>query len=121
MLSILDGVEFDWFAIDSEGNVAMFATAGEGFVPESVAEYYTQHESVSESLDAPNTGTTKVWLDYAAHGLYVFDWNLPGGPYIRQASPTGAMSQELKSNIQTIINLPRYSGSFSTQRVFESW
>lgn len=120
MLSILDGKEFDWFAVDSEGNVAIFATAGEGFMPESVVEFYTQHESVSESIDTPNTGTAEVWGDYAAQGLYVFDWDLPGVPYIRQASPIGAMNQKLKSKIHAIIKLPHFSGSFSTQRIFEN-
>lgn len=121
MYSNLEGREFDWFALDSEGNIAMFATAGEGFIPESVVEHYAQHDSVSESIFARNTGTAKVWSDYAACGLYVFDWNLYRSSYLRQASPTRAMSKELKSRIQAITKLQHFSGLFSTQHVFESW
>jgi hypothetical protein len=35
----LQGREFDWFAVDGEGNIAMFASAGEGFVPEEVIRH----------------------------------------------------------------------------------
>ena len=34
----LAGREFDWFAIDSDGNIGLFSTAGEGRIPETVFE-----------------------------------------------------------------------------------
>lgn len=121
MLFDLSGMEFDWFATDSEDNLALFATAGEGFVPNAVAEHHADHSSVSNSLDAPRHGTPAVWRDYADLGLYVFDWSLPGGPYEKQASPSGAMSLELREQILAIPALPRLNGLFSGHRKIQHW
>ncbi len=110
----LAGKEFDWFAIDSEGHLALFATAGEGFVPESVKMHYAQHMSISDLLETPNIGTAKVWDDYAAYGLYVFDWDLPGGPsYTRRARPLVSVPNGLRAKIMTIKELPKFPGSFA--------
>ena len=121
MLPDLRGIEFDWFAIDSDGNLALFATAGEGFFPKSVADHHVNHSSLSESLSAPHIGTSAVWNDYAALGLYVFDWALPGGPYEMRASPTCAASHELKRAIEAVPKLPRFGGSFAGLGKVECW
>lgn len=115
------GMEFDWFAADSDGDLALFATAGEGFLPESIAEHHADHASLSDSLPAPRTGTPEVWKDYAALGLYVFDWALPGGPYVMRASPSCAVSHGLKARIMAIRQLPRLNGSFSDHETVERW
>ncbi|MCP5244423.1 MAG: hypothetical protein H6937_00020, partial [Burkholderiales bacterium] len=65
----LEGREFDWFAIDSEGNIGLFSTAGEGTIPDSVVEAYSEHDHISEQLESPNWGNSDVWSDYAALGL----------------------------------------------------
>jgi hypothetical protein len=121
MLSDLVGIEFDWFATDSDGNLALFATAGEGFLPESVADYHADHSSLSDSLPAPRTGTPEVWKDYAALGLYVFDWALPSGPYEMRASPSCAVNHELKARIMAIPQLPMLNGSFSDHHEVARW
>lgn len=121
MLSELIGMEFDWFATDSYGNLALFATAGEGFVPEPVAENHAVHASLSDSLPAPRTGTSDVWKDYAELGLYVFDWDLPGGPYKLQASPSCAIGNDLKARILAIRALPRLNGQFRDHGTLERW
>lgn len=99
----------------------MFATAGEGFAPASVVRYRSDHDSVSESLPAPHTGTPDVWQDYANAGLYVFDWKVPGGPYERREVPIREPDQELRSAVMALPNLPRFYGSFSVARQVESW
>jgi hypothetical protein len=114
-------IEFDWFATDLDGNVALFATAGEGFFPESVAEHHEDHSSLSESLPAPRSGTPEVWKDYAVLGLYVFDWALPGGPYEMRASLTSSAARELINKVMAVPELPRFNGSFSGLSLLESW
>ena len=109
----LEGREFDWFAIDSEGNFGLFSTAGEGSIPSLVIESYAEHDSVSELLDPPNWGSSKVWSDYAALGFYVYDWNLPGGPYNRKSEPTGSMSTELKEKLMAMGSAPTLSVKFT--------
>jgi hypothetical protein len=121
MLADLRGIEFDWFAVDSDGNVALFATAGEGFFPENVAEHHAMHSYVSESLPAPRSGTAEVWLDYASVGLYVFDWALPGGPYQRRASPTCELHSAIRKQVFALPQLPRFNGSFSSAAKVEFW
>lgn len=121
MLADLKGIEFDWFAVDSEGNIAVFATAGEGFLPEGVAEHHEMHSAVAESLPASRVGTAEVWLDYADAGFYVFDWALPGGPYKLCASPKCELKSAVKQQIVEVTQLPRFSGSFANMTKVESW
>ena len=121
MLIELHGREFDWFAIDSEGSLALFATAGEGFIPQSASDCFSKHDAISESLLAPHVGTTQVWSDYAAQGLFVFDWSLPSGPYKKCVNPSVSIAQDLKSKIMSIANLPTFSGSFKTLNKLTQW
>ncbi|USD19840.1 hypothetical protein MJO52_12185 [Microbulbifer variabilis] len=105
----LEGREFDWFAIDSEGNIGLFSTAGEGKIPGPVMEAYSEHDNISEQLESPNWGSSEVWSDYAVLGLYVYDWDLPGGPYKRVRAPSKAMSDELKTkllNMGSLYSIP---------------
>jgi hypothetical protein len=121
MLLELCGMEFDWFAADSDGNLALFATAGEGFVPKSAAKHHAQHVALSDPLPTPRMGTPEVWKDYAALGLYVFDWNLPGGPYEKRESPIAEVSHELRARIMAIPALPTFVGSFSSLGKLGHW
>ncbi|MEZ8131782.1 hypothetical protein [Enterovibrio norvegicus] len=98
----LEGREFDWFAIDSDGSIGLFSTAGEGTIPDQVMEAYSEHDKISEQIDAPNWGNSEVWSDYAALGFYVFDWNLHGGPYERKCVPTKVMTDELKIKLTQV-------------------
>lgn len=117
----LERREFDWFAVDSHGNVAMFATAGEGFVPDAVMPHVASHDELSEHLPAPHTGSAQVWNDYAAFGLYVFDWSLPGGPYVLARTPSAPMANELRQRILGLSGLPIYPGSFSGLGKLSAW
>ena len=120
-LEEIQGREFDWFAVDSDGNIAMFATAGAGFVPEEVLRHLSQHDSLAEEIPKPHIGTTQVWNDYAVLGLYVFDWDLPGGPYVLEATPSKPMAREFHFKVRSISQLPVYNGSFSRLWELSSW
>lgn len=121
MQADLQGMEFDWFAVDCNGNIALFATAGEGFVPEVVIACFEKHSNISESLPTQRHGTSDVWLDYAEAGLFVFDWVLHGGPYKRCAIPTKPLSQELKKKIRSVPDLPKFNGSFVHAQKISAW
>lgn len=101
----LVGREFDWFAQDNDANIGLFSTAGEGIVPAAVLEYYREHDDISDQIHSPNWGRSEVWADYAALGFFVFDWILPGGPYIRKHSPTKHMSKELKARLDSMCSI----------------
>ncbi|MGI9327458.1 MAG: hypothetical protein ACR2PZ_19725 [Pseudomonadales bacterium] len=105
--------DFDWFAVDANGAVALFATAGQGFVPPTVVEFHVMHETVAGSIVYPNWGTDQIWNDAANLGLYVFDWSLPDGPYQRVASPEGVSDDTLPSMIKRITHLPVLKTSFA--------
>ena len=103
----LEGGEFDWFAQDNEGNIALFATAGAGNIPKPVIECYKEHELISEILESPNWGSSEVWMDYAALGFFVYDWKLNNGPYIKKCDPASKMDNELRTKILAIKDLPK--------------
>lgn len=113
----LEGREFDWFAVDYAGNVALFATAGTGPVPESVIPFANQHDEISESIDTPRWGSLEIWYDFAAVGLFVFDWSLPSGPYVKVAEPTAAVSSELRSKLSQLPGLSVFPFEFDTVSV----
>jgi hypothetical protein len=121
MHSDFSGIEFDWLAKDADGNIALFATAGEGFIPNSAADHHENHTAISESIPSPNTGTEKVWSDYAAVGLYVFDWDLPGGPYKLRAVPLKPASPELISAVEAVPQIPRLNGRFASFNELSKW
>ncbi len=117
MNSELIGIEFDWFATDDAGELALFATAGEGTVPPAAANHFSAHSAVSELLETPNWGTDKIWDDYARLGLFVYDWVLPGGPYRRRSVPQNQPTTELRDRIEQIEGLPEMKFKFASTQV----
>lgn len=81
----MHGTDFDWFAVDRNENVGIFATAGSGKIPATVLSSITAHDLISQTIDTPNWGNEAVWDDYANVGLYVFDWN--GTSYVKVRCP----------------------------------
>lgn len=115
------GGELDWFAVDETGAIALFATAGEGFVTDSVLEYRAMHETIANSIEYPNWGTEAIWEDAAALGLYVFDWMSPAGPYALAASPAGEIDTQIRLMVGRVTKLPRFAGAFaSTEQIADA-
>ena len=75
----MEGIDFDWFAIDQSGNWAVFTTAGEGFIPDIVLKHADLHSSISEKISRPNWGSSNIWHDYEVTGLFAFDWDSTTG------------------------------------------
>ncbi|MDK2594018.1 hypothetical protein [Pseudoalteromonas obscura] len=109
----LEGREFDWFASDSEGNIALFATAGEGTIPNLVIKNYADHDAVAVQLESPNWGSSEVWSDFAKLGFFVFDWDLHGGPYKRAQNPTSNMNKQLRNTIMALGSIPSLPVKFA--------
>jgi hypothetical protein len=113
ILKEFKGLEFDWYAKDLNGDIAVFCTAGEGILLETVINNYAEHNAITDVLETPNWGSSLVWDDLAKYGLYVFDWELNKGTYVRVAKPMGNLTEELKKNIIKIRDLPVLDFSFS--------
>lgn len=110
------GAELDWFAIDETGAIALFATAGAGFITDSVDEFRVMHETVANSIEYPNWGSEAIWDDAAVLGLYVYDWEMPDGPYVCAASPSNSIDAQIALMVGRITDLPVYAGRFATTR-----
>jgi len=105
----LQGIDLDWFAKDCSGNVALFATAGEGFIPQHVLSTHELHEQVSQAFVTPNWGSKLVWSDYANAGLYVYDWS--GNSYKLVAVPNKASATPVQSLAHEA--LPKFAFTFA--------
>jgi hypothetical protein len=114
----IEGCEFDWFALDSAGEIGVFSTAGSGFVPESVLAHVSEHDAINETILTPHVGTKQIWSDYASAGLWVFDWGYMGapGPYQQVGSPSPEMTGDLAERIRSIPGLLRIGIAFRETR-----
>jgi hypothetical protein len=112
VLNEIDGMEFDWFAIDSVGQFALLATAGEGFVPESVLSSLTRHQEIAECFQTEGWGSEAVWDSYAKAGLFVYDWSLSDEMYVLKASPTTQISANLLEQLRNLAQIPQMNKRF---------
>jgi hypothetical protein len=96
------GLEFDWFAADTEGNIALFSTAGFGPVPVEVQSHFQDYDRVAAHID---WRVLEIWQECAKHGLFVFDWQHWKGPYLKMEQPLGEMEAAFKQQILQIPNL----------------
>ena len=120
----LAGGEFDWFATDANGAIAIFATAGAGFIPQAVVDYHSEHTNLVETIETPNWGTSAVWADYLQHGLFVYDWKLHPGSYKRVGEPGDIIDRDLKKAVSSFSEVPIFNGEFKTTKeiaTLEAW
>jgi len=117
--SQIEGYEFDWFAIDAEGLVGHFATAGEGSVPKIVLEHIAEAESLAEELlrlpvigkaTGHLPGNITDWLEMASRGLYSFDWQHSNGAYRLAATPSSELQiVVLPESLQEVLSRVRFA------------
>lgn len=99
------GSEFDWVAVDRNGVVGYFASAGAGWIPESIlseAEPFWDSLSVILSLPKISEVLNRCssphhildWLEVAARGVFAFDWNHGTKRYELVASPVSFLRLE---------------------------
>lgn len=109
----IQGFEFDRFAIDQDGHVALFATAGHGPVPSSVLAASGAHDAVGETIAISGFGSPAIWQSYAQAGLYAFDWSEREGRYVRVAEPSAGAQFKQAQAVAAIPGLLRLPLSFS--------
>ena len=76
----LQGIEYDWLAIDSTGHVGLFCTAGGGNAPFDIAARLDAHldaihamyelQATTEPVEGPGESE---WERAAARGVFVYD------------------------------------------------
>ncbi|MBU8900117.1 hypothetical protein KRR26_31380 [Corallococcus sp. M34] len=93
------GLEYDWLAVDADGHVGFFSTAGGGYAPDGFLADAESFGATIEALEAsPATTTarfapsltseyTNSWRLMAERGLFAFDSDFFGGPYRLVAAP----------------------------------
>ena len=114
------GREFDWYAVDDAGEVAVFATAGSGPVPTLVRSSAQAHNEISDSIDVSGWGTPQVWESYSKAGLFAYDWHGANGCYVRVAVPERSSSTELALRLRGAPRLVRLPVRFSETSKLES-
>ena len=103
------GLEFDWYAVDTEGHIALFASAGYGLVPDAVFAHFDAQQAIGEQLlqfagVSPRASLQQQSQAFAARGIYTYDWTATYGPYQRYAvpsEPTKLAEYELSAELQS--------------------
>ena len=115
----LYGFEFDWFAIDKNNNIAFISSAGYGNIPDVVIQHREDYDNIVGSFSTPHYGTMQIWDDYASYGLFVYDWEIYDGPYLKMKEPNEEMSEELRKKIMNIPSIPILSVDFLKSATLE--
>lgn len=98
------GLERDWIAVNPDGQVGFFSTAGFGPIPENVLEEaflerafeaITDLPVVSDfELVCPSEGDITDWTSVAKRGIFAFDWNNSGKVFNLIVKPTSPILVE---------------------------
>lgn len=93
------GEEFDWLAVDRDGHVGHFSTAGYGPAPVAFTEQGRNQRAAFEYIMAlpkarllvplkiAGAGDLSDWQDMAKRGIFSFDHQDWNGPYQQVAQP----------------------------------
>jgi hypothetical protein len=99
----MHGSEYDWIALDRDGFVGFFSTAGGGYAPEAFLEDVDAFDrAIAAMLRRPASTAARScvsvpneagndWRFMAERGVFGFDADLHGGPYRRVAVPERAI------------------------------
>ncbi|TDN39139.1 hypothetical protein E4631_24155 [Hymenobacter sp. UV11] len=104
------GLEFDWFALDAEGRIGLFSSAGFGPVPASVQLHFQEHDRAASHID-----WRVLTMEQACGeaGLFLFDWKHWQGPYLKLAQPLAEMNTAFRQQIFQIPELIVFAVSFA--------
>lgn len=121
---------FEWLAVDSDGNVALFSNAGNGDAPSEVLRYWKLVDEATDSLrQLPavgeavllSQGSCDFWTGASERGLVTYDWKFWGGPYAQVATPSIPLKlQELPVSVQNAARLAPFSLVFPRHKTIAS-
>ena len=101
------GIEYDWLAVDKDGHLGLFSTAGGGRAPQAFLAETDAHDAGLDVLMAapPTTsprffrqikaGLDNAWRNAAERGVYAFDSDPHGAPYRLVAAPQAAATTDV--------------------------
>ena len=105
------GTEFDWFALDDAGEVAVFATAGLGPVPAQVRTASEAHDAMGDRIAVTGRGGTHRLGQLRQGGLFAYAWNDESRCYSRVGQPSRSINEDLSAPLAAMA-LPRLFLSF---------
>ncbi|MFC0682915.1 hypothetical protein ACFFGH_34235 [Lysobacter korlensis] len=108
----VEGREFDWFARDAAGRIALFATGGSGPIPELVFQAIESHDAAADLVPVSGWGSPAVWQSYSSAGLYAYDWVDGADAYRRVATPAGTVSPAVAAAVADV-PLPTFHSEFT--------
>jgi len=115
----IEGLEFDWYAVDDAGSLAVFATGLSGPVPPLVRSSAHEHHAISDSIEMFGWGTPEVWKSYSRLGLFAYDWHETNDCFVRVAAPTNPPPLEFARKLHRM-GLLRLHLVFSETLMLES-
>lgn len=99
----LYGVDWDFLALDRDGQIALISSTGYGQIPPRVLDQAALVEDAVERSSAlpvigepinrvpDRTGDYSSWFERSVRGFYTYDWSVYHGPYRALSAPTVAL------------------------------
>ncbi len=127
----VQGLEYDWLATDGDGTVALFTTAGGGYVPDLFLEDTDGYDTaIAALMSSPAICAVRfapelpphlenTWRRAAERGLFAFDSDPNGGAYCLVAAPlTSVMLSALPRGVVDVAQRISFPGlSFAAERI----
>lgn len=109
------GIEWDWFACDQDGHVALIASGGSGQVPRALLAHEAAILALLDHLEIGSDGES--WRVAADRGFFGFDVDVRGGPFRRVAVPKRPLTlDEIQEPHRRLIARATVRGSFARLR-----
>ncbi len=113
------GIEWDWFACDDVGHVALISSGGSGQVPRLLLAQESAIHDLLAHLDV--TLDTDSWQKAAERGFFAYDVDSNGGPFRRVGSPSQPRTlADLPEPHRSLIERAKVRGVFSELRRIET-
>ena len=107
------GIEWDWFASDLGGSVALLSSGGSGQVPKVLLEHEALIDELFDFIGL--CYDEQSWAKAAEFGLFAYDVDINGGPYTRLASPKVPRSViDLPAPFHALVRLVVVQGHFAS-------
>ena len=105
--------EFDWIAVDDDGNIGFFASGGFGPVPQSSISAANELENIQERIRALpwNCQTTCVadveyylgdFFEVAERGVFAYNWDFDRREYRLIVKPVAPVDSESAGEVATL-------------------